>query len=244
MKNSRDSLPRTLSVLERGIDLGLHLGAQLYVSLDGKPIADLGVGESRRGTPLTRDTIMPWLSAVKPVAAVALAQFWEEGKVEIDDSVSQFVPEFGRGGKDGITLRHVLTHTSGLRNVNVGWPSASWDEMIERICDADFYPDWAPGHRAGYNVVSAWCILGEVIRRIDGRPYDRYVRERIFGPIGMNDSWLALSPNQLRTYGDRVSVMHQLVDGHLVEPSVSDQTFTSYVCEWRRDNVPAGRLKS
>src|SRR3954469_22158686 len=99
---------RTLDILRRGIDEGLHLGAQICVLLQGESVLDDAVGQARFGVPMTRDSINWWLSAVKPITAVAIAQLWGRGKLELDDRVAHFVPEFGRGGKETITIRHLL----------------------------------------------------------------------------------------------------------------------------------------
>jgi len=67
-------LDRATKVIESGIERGLHIGAQLYVSLDGKRIADLAFGLAREGVPMTPDTIMLWMSSTKPITALAIAQ--------------------------------------------------------------------------------------------------------------------------------------------------------------------------
>src|SRR4051794_1428427 len=104
-------LSRTLDILQRGIDEGLHLGAQIFVSLNDQIVLDDAVGQARFGVPMTRDSINWWLSAVKPVTAVAIAQLWERGNLALDNRVGAHIPEFARGGKEAITIRHLLTHT-------------------------------------------------------------------------------------------------------------------------------------
>ncbi len=64
-----------------------------------------------------------------------------------------------------------------------------------------------PGRAAGYHVASTWFMLGEVVRRVDGRPFERYVREALFLPLGMDDSWCGLPPDRYAAYGDRVGIM-------------------------------------
>lgn len=193
-------IPRTRQAIEIGIREGLHLGAQLFVSLRGEPVADGALGDDRPGVPLTPDHLMLWLSSTKPVAAVAVAQLWERAKLELDDPVARHIPEFGAKGKERITLRHLLTHTGGIRILDVGWPRDSWEEIVARICAMKPEPRWVPGEKAGYHQASSWFVLGEVIRRIDGRPFDRYAREEIFEPLGMADSWIGMPRDRYLLY--------------------------------------------
>jgi len=202
-------LPRTRRAIEEGIREGLHLGGQLYVSLRGEAVADGAVGENRPGEPLTTDHLMLWLSSTKPVGALAVAQLWERGRLELDDPVARHVPEFAAQGKEGITLRHLLTHTAGIRMLDIGWPQLSWYEIVARICAMKPEPRWVPGRKAGYHQASSWFILGEVIRRVDGRPFSTYVREEVFDPLGMNDSWVGMPRERFLSYkeGGRIAAM-------------------------------------
>ena len=123
--------------IELGIERGLHVGAQLYVSRDGQPVADLAFGLARDGVAMTPDTIMLWMSATKPITVVALAQVWERGKIALDDPVAKYIPAFGAKGKDRITIRHVLTHTGGFRPAVGPWTADPWDNIIAQICAAE-----------------------------------------------------------------------------------------------------------
>src|SRR3954471_23408567 len=161
-------LPRTRVVIEDGIADRTHIGAQLYVSLNGQPVADRAFGESRPGVAMTPDTVMLWLSACKPVTAVAVARQWEAGKLRLDDRVADHIPEFGVKGKEPVTIRHVLTHTGGFRRVETGWPDVSWDETIRKICAAPLETDWIIGKTAGYHTTTSWFILGEILSRVTG----------------------------------------------------------------------------
>jgi CubicO group peptidase (beta-lactamase class C family) len=195
-----DRLPRTGRALEEGLDEGLHLGAQLYVDLRGETVGDAALGENRPGEPMRPDHLMLWLSSTKPVAAVAVAQLWERGLLELDDPVAQHIPEFAAEGKGGITLRHLLTHTAGIRMLDTGWPAASWEEIVARIAARKPEPHWVPGQKAGYHLASSWFILGEVVRRLSGLAFGRYVRERIFLPLGMDDCWIGMPAERYREY--------------------------------------------
>ncbi|HEX2164339.1 MAG TPA: serine hydrolase domain-containing protein, partial [Thermoanaerobaculia bacterium] len=158
----------------------------------GRTVADLAAGEARPGEPLAPDHLMLWLSSSKPVAAVAVAQLWEQGALELDDPVARHWPEFAAGGKERVTVRHLLTHTGGLRMPDPGWPGASWEEIVARVAARKLEPGWAPGEKAGYHQTASWFALGELVRRLSGRPFAEHVREEIFLPLGMDDCWIGM----------------------------------------------------
>jgi CubicO group peptidase (beta-lactamase class C family) len=203
-------LERAAAVIENGIKARLHLGAQLYVSRDGKTVADLAFGQSREGVAMRPDTLMLWMSSIKPITAVAIAQMWERGKLELDDPVAAHIPEFGSKGKEHVSIRHVLTHTGGFPGAVVAWSAEPWEKIIAELCDAPLAPGWVPGERMGYHVASGWYALAEVVRRLDGRPYSQYVREEIFEPLDMRDTWLGMPPERHREYvaDRRIAPMH------------------------------------
>ena len=211
----QSALPKTMAILRAGIADALHLGAQIYVSRNGHSIANAAIGEARPGEALTPDHLMLWLSAAKPVAAVAIAQLWEQGRLDLDDRVAKFIPEFGIKGKEPITIRHVLKHTGGFRAGVPNWGAESWEQTIAMIAEQPLEPGWTIGQTAGYHPVTGWFILGEIIRRIDGRPYDRYVRDEIFVPLGMDDSWIGMPVERFRAYGRRFAPMYNTSRGEL-----------------------------
>jgi len=212
-ESGSQALPRTVAAYERWRDEGLHVGGQFYVWRSGETVADFALGcacskTARSETPMTVETANIWLSASKPIAAVALARLWEKGLLELDDPIARHVPEFGQRGKEKITLRHALTHTGGFRILNLGWPQASWEEVIDRICTARPEPRWVLGETAGYHLASSWFMLGEVVRRIAGRPYEAYVREEIFEPLGMSGTWVGMPEATYDHLEDRIGVLH------------------------------------
>lgn len=201
-------LPTALQIVEQGTKEGLHLGAQIYVSQQGVPLVNCAIGESAPGSPLAPDTVMLWLSSIKPVAAVAIGQLLERGQLHLDDPVSQFIPEFGNQGKEAITIRHLLTHTGGFRTADYCDNGTSWEEIIDCVCSEALEPNWIPGQKAGYHLSGSWLLLGELVRRLDGRLFPRYVREEIFQPLQMADSWAGMPPEQYQRYGSRIGLMY------------------------------------
>lgn len=213
MPDDSSALDRTRLAIHRGMEHRLQVGAQLFVARGQEIIANLALGEARPGVPMRADTLMIWMSCTKAVAAVAIAQLWERGLLDLDDPVARHIPEFAARGKGAVTIRHVLTHTAGFRGVAGDWERQPWDAVIAAVCDAKLEPGWVPGMKAGYHVATSWYILGELVRRLEGRRFERYVREAIFEPLGMNDSWVGMPPERYRAYGDRIGLMHDTSEG-------------------------------
>lgn len=211
------AVPGAVAVLVDGIERGLHPGALVYASIDGKPVVDIGVGEARAGTPMTPDAMVIWWSMTKPSVAVSVAQQWERGALELDDPVVRHIPEFGVNGKETITIRHLLTHTAGIRGADAVATSAAgdayWDEVVAGICAIEREADWVPGARAGYHLTSGMTILAEIVRRLDGRRFETYVRDEVFVPLGMDDCWVGMPPDAIDRYDGRLGTMHSTATG-------------------------------
>lgn len=200
-------LPSTLAAIESGQTEGLHIGAQLYVSRRGEAIVDWCCGEARPGVTMAPDTLMLWLSAGKPLTAVAILQLCERGRCELDDPVAKHLPDFAAGGKQHVTIWHLLTHTCGFRWIETGGVEVSWDDVIARLCEAPLERDWTPGEKAGYHPSTSWYILGELVQRLSRQRLRDYVRREICEPLGMHDTWLGMTGEQFRAYGDRIGQM-------------------------------------
>jgi CubicO group peptidase (beta-lactamase class C family) len=198
----------TTRLIESGLADRLHVGAQLFVALGGQTVANSAWGIARQGVAMTPDTLQIWMSSTKPVAAVAVGQLWERGRLDLDDTVAAHVPEFADKGKERVTIRHLLTHTAGFRAVANSWKPAPAEQFLADIYAARLEPGWAPGKKAGYHVSSSWYVLGEIIRRVDGRSFDRYVRDEIFLPLGMTDCWVGMPEETYDAYGERIALMY------------------------------------
>lgn len=140
---------------------------------------------------MTPDTIFDLASLTKVVATTTSVMILvEEGRLGLRDRVVKHFPEFGRHGKDRITIEHLLTHVSGLR------PDLPLEEVFEgsrtaiaRV--ADEVPEAGPGDRFIYSDIN-FIVLGEIVRRVTGQTLDLFARERIFRPLGMTDTGFKL----------------------------------------------------
>jgi CubicO group peptidase (beta-lactamase class C family) len=168
-------------------------GAAVLVSRNGKTIFEKGYGYASiendvRVTPETRFRIG---SITKQFTAAAILRLQERGKLSIDDHLSKFIPGYPRGGE--VTLRHLLTHTSGIHSFTdkpdfletVTTPIKSADDFI-RSFENDPY-DFTPGTRWSYDN-SGYFLLGSIVEKVSGQPYGEFLRAQFFEPLGMKDT--------------------------------------------------------
>ncbi|NUR28301.1 MAG: beta-lactamase family protein [Catenulispora sp.] len=165
--------------------------AQLVVWQDGRLVLDEAVG-------CPPDALFWTFSAGKPFTALAVHLLAERGRLDLDEPVARYWPEFGANGKDRITTRHVLQHRSGLyaaRSVlRDGIAMTSWDRSIRAIETAR--PRWPAGAGPAYQVVSYGFMLGELVQRITGEPVADFVTRELFEPLGLRDTYLGLPDEQ------------------------------------------------
>jgi uncharacterized protein YbbC (DUF1343 family)/CubicO group peptidase (beta-lactamase class C family) len=136
---------------------------------------------------MTEDTIFDVASLTKVVATTtSVMTLVEKGGIRLSDPVALFIPEFGRYGKSGITIRHLLTHTSGLRpDLELEVEFSGAEEAIRRASEEVLTAP--PGERFIYSDIN-FFLLGDIVRRVSGERLDRYAKAQIFDPLGMKDS--------------------------------------------------------
>jgi uncharacterized protein YbbC (DUF1343 family) len=137
--------------------------------------------------PMTLDTIFDLASVTKVVATTTSVMILvEEGRVRLNDRVAAFIPGFERYGKGEITVRHLLTHVSGLRpDLDMALEFASYEEAIARAIEE--IPTSAPGERLVYSDIN-FFLLGEIVHKASGKTLDEFCRTRIFEPLGMRET--------------------------------------------------------
>jgi uncharacterized protein YbbC (DUF1343 family)/CubicO group peptidase (beta-lactamase class C family) len=137
--------------------------------------------------PMTLDTIFDLASLTKVVATTtSLMMLVEDGKVRLNDRVSTYIPGFEKYGKADITVRHLLTHVSGLRpDVDLADSWVGYDTAIELAIEE--VPQSRPNERFVYSDIN-FFLLGDIVRRVSGMTLDEFARKRIFLPLGMKDT--------------------------------------------------------
>jgi uncharacterized protein YbbC (DUF1343 family) len=136
---------------------------------------------------MTVDTIFDVASLTKVVATTtAVMQLVEEGRVRLNDTVATYIPEFGKYGKNRITVRDLMTHMSGLRpDLDLGDPWAGYETAITLATEE--IPLAPPGRRFIYSDIN-YFLLGEIVARVTKKPLDVVTKERIFEPLEMDDT--------------------------------------------------------
>jgi CubicO group peptidase (beta-lactamase class C family) len=161
--------------------------------------------------PASDSTIYQSGSLGKQFTAAGVAMLAEQGRLRLDDRITQWLPE-GRGIWDSVTVRHLLTHTSGITEYTDSTFDYRKDYTEDQLVDfaASRPLDFPPGNRWSYSN-TGYLLLGVLIHRITGRFYGEVLRELIFSPVGMRTTRIiseaAVVPNR--------SAGYQLVDGRI-----------------------------
>lgn len=174
---------------------GKERGVQVAAFLDGQMIVNAwaGIADHVTKEPVESGTLFPAFSTTKGIEATLVHLLAERGKFTYETPISQIWPEFGRNGKDTITIRQALCHASGIPQMpfGIGFEElVEWDTMCAAV--ADLKPLWAPGTRIEYHAMTFGWILGEVLRRVDGRPFAQMMDEEICRPLGITTMFVGI----------------------------------------------------
>jgi CubicO group peptidase (beta-lactamase class C family) len=165
------------------------VGAACCVYEDGRPVVDVWGGVADRATSRdwAGDTIVIIFSCTKGVTALAANQLIEAGRLDPDQPVASYWPEFAANGKADVTVRMVLSHRAGLAAVDGELTYddlAAWDPVVAAI--AAQAPSWEPGTAHGYHSRTFGWMVGELIRRVTGRMPGEYLAEEVVRPLGLD----------------------------------------------------------
>lgn len=164
-----------------------EVGAGVCVYLDGECVVDLvgGHADQARTQPWRPDTLVNVYSTTKGMTALCAQRLVDAGRLDLDAPVAQYWPEFAAEGKGEIPVRWLLSHRAGLAAVREVLPEPAlydWDAMCTALAAEP--PWWSPGDGHGYHAVTFGWLVGEVVRRIDGRSLGTFFREEVATPLG------------------------------------------------------------
>ena len=234
-------------VLAANLDSGLDVGASVAVVLDGEPAVDIWGGwvDQARTKRWERDTITNVWSTTKTMTALCALMLSDRGEVDLHSPVARYWPEFADSGKEGVEVRHLLSHTSGLS----GWAEPMTDEDLydwEKATSllARQAPWWEPGTASGYHALTQGYLVGEVVRRVTGQSLGTFFAKEVAGPLGA-DFYIGLPeehdrrvaavipPPPLDIDPDPTSVAART----LANPALRAEA--SWELNWRRAEIPA-----
>lgn len=221
---------------------GRFAGASALMLRRGEIVYDAAAGwaDRERATPMRRDTLARLYSMTKPLTSVAILMLYEEGRFQLDDPISRFLPEFAQmrvfaGGSRArpetvpaqrpITFRDLLTHTAGL---TYGFMDATPVDALYREHGIDFQTSEAtlaelvgklaalpllapPGAEWNYSV--ATDVLGHLVAVISGQPFDEFLAQRVLAPLGMTDTGFTVPEGQRERFA---ACYARGSDGHAV----------------------------
>ena len=175
---------------------GIHPAIQICLRRRGCVILDRAIGYSHGGGPddapgsmkvrATPETPFNIFSAAKAITAMVVHLLDQRHLIHLDDPICEYIPEFGTHGKQWITIRHVLTHRSGIPN----FPPDAMDldllkepgQIVEMLCEGR--PVWRPGRRVAYHAISGGFVLGEIVRRVTGDDIRTVLDREVCRPLG------------------------------------------------------------
>jgi CubicO group peptidase (beta-lactamase class C family) len=182
-----DPFTAVRDALARNLDSAEELGASLVVDIDGDIVVDMwgGFRDQARTIPWSEHTITNVWSTTKTVTSLAALMLVDRGELDVDAPVARYWPEFGAQGKQDVLVRHLLSHASGVSGLDQ-------PAVVEDLYDgqkaaarmAAQAPWWEPGTASGYHATNYGHLVGELVRRISGRPLRQFVAEEIAGPLG------------------------------------------------------------
>lgn len=174
---------------ELGAGVAVYVGGELVVDLVG------GVADEA-GTPYDADALQLVFSTTKGAAAVCANLLAQRGQLDPEALVTDVWPEYGQAGKEGTTIAMLLDHQAGVPVVDDP-PTLEEVLRVTPIVDAlaAQAPLWEPGTAHGYHALTYGWLVGEVVRRIDGRPIGQFFAEEVAGPLGL-DFWIGLPDEQ------------------------------------------------
>lgn len=164
-------------------------GAALCIQVGGETVVDLwaGIADKDGEQAWHSDTIANVFSCTKAFTAVTALQLVGEGKLQLDAPVARYWPEFAAAGKEAITLRQLLCHQAGLPAIRELLPAEAlynWQTMVDTL--AAEAPWWTPGTAHGYAAITFGWLVGELIRRADGREPGTSIVARTARPLGLD----------------------------------------------------------
>jgi len=201
-----------------------EVGASFAVMIDGEYVIDIygGYKDTEKTQPWENDTICNVFSTTKVPTALCTMMCVDRDLLDLDEKVSKYWPEFAQGGKENISVRHILSHSSGLAGIDEPIPWSAWYDWnrIIKLLEVQ-KPWWEPGTKSGYHGFTQGYLLGELVKRVTGKSLGTFFKEEIANPLNI-DFYIGLPEDQIpcvsnlipaRSSGEEIS----LIFGYITE---------------------------
>ena len=228
---SSDRLAEATRALQAHVNRSNIAGVVAAVARHGRVVYFEALGQRDReaGDAMARDDLFRLYSMTRPITSTAVMMLWEEGRFQLDDPIRQYLPQFAdqrvfvdagapdlartRPREGDITVRNLLTHTSGIgsrsspiyRAEQVRLRSITLPQLVDNAARVPLFED--PGTRFRYGVSTT--ILGRLVEVWSGQPFEEFLAERLFGPLGMTDTVFWADGE----HADRLTTVYRLDDG-------------------------------
>jgi CubicO group peptidase (beta-lactamase class C family) len=248
---SASKLAHANKIIQEMVEKKEFAGVVTVVARDGKVVdwKTVGLMDRAKGTPMKTDTIFRIYSMTKPVTTVAAMMLWEEGKLQLDESVSKYIPEMkglrvyvGPGDetvpiKREITIRDLMRHTAGFtygafgdtpvdrmyREKKLLDRNTSLQEFVAKLATIPL--QYQPGTRFHYSV--AVDVLGRVVEVVSGKELDAYFEQRIFKPLDMVDTAFYVPASKVDRFATNYGPGLTVIDNPLKSPYLNPPKFFS-----------------
>ena len=248
--NYDPAFAQVVDAFEKNFEDG-DLGACCAVFVDGQVVVDIwgGIADFEKNTLWGKDTIVNVWSTTKTMAAICTLMLYDRGLIDLESPVYKYWDIFAQNDKENVLISHLLSHSAGLPGFDSPITEDQlfdWDYTCNRLASQATW--WEPGSVSGYHPMTQGWLLGEVVRRVDGRTLGNFFREEVAEKIGA-DFHIGLSEKHF----DRVALLDtSAVDGPVVLTDETPHHFVERVEQhgrlgakiansdrWRKSEFPA-----
>lgn len=225
------------------------IGASFAATLEGEYVVDLWGGHSdeARTKPWQENTIINVYSSTKTMTFLVALMLEDRGQLDLDAPVAKYWPEFAQAGKEGVCVKHLLSHSAGLPGFSRNMTDAElydWDFACADL--ASQAPWWEVGAQSGYHAITQGYLIGEVVRRITGRSFGTYFKEQVAEQVGA-DFHIGVDPKHFDRIADLVAAKNVAPIMAMDPDSIPGRVFgglnispeSTGTAEWRQAEIPA-----
>jgi CubicO group peptidase (beta-lactamase class C family) len=184
-------------------------------------------------------------SITKPIVALAALKLVEQGRITLGDRITDYIPSFGKNGKNGVEIRHLLTHTSGLpdmvpNNVALRQANAPLAKFLEEICTLPLA--FPPGRAVQYQSTGL-LVLSEIVHQVTGELCSQFLEREVFQPLGMHDTALGAPDEWFHSNAERRTPTTERIPEVRLEPEQAAGAHWNWNSRyWRQLGAPWGGL--